>query len=172
MLLSRSEDEKNDILSVDLRSDGTKANALKIPLYGKNCPLVEPNEPKKQHVVMDGAEIMRFALTKVPESITRAAKSAGVSLDEIDYFVLHQANARIISAIGSKLNIPASKLVISLDRYGNTSTASIPIALVDMIEQNRLPSGSTLALCGFGAGLTWGTAIVKWRAEDHRKYNG
>jgi 3-oxoacyl-[acyl-carrier-protein] synthase-3 len=169
VVLSRSEDERSDILSIDLRSDGIKAGSLKIPLYGKNCPLVEPNSPKEQHVIMDGSEIMRFALTKVPESITHAVGQAGFSLDEIDYFLLHQANSRIISAIGSKLNIPAQKLVMTLDKYGNTSTASIPLTIVDMLEQNCLLDGSTLALCGFGAGLTWGTAIVKWHAKDSRK---
>jgi len=172
VVLSRSEDGRSDILSIDLRSDGTKAGSLKIPLYGKNCPFVEPNSPKEQYVSMDGSEILKFTLVKVPDSIKYAVGLAGFSLDEIDYFILHQANSRIISAIGTRLNIPPHKLVMTLDKYGNTSAASIPIALVEMLEQSKLQQGSTLALCGFGAGLTWGTAIVKWRAKDCRKAHG
>lgn len=165
MIVKESVDGVNDILSIDMHSDGTKAGELRIPLYGKNCPLVEPNEEKRQCVSMNGREIYKFAVSVVPESIQNALVIAGLSVKELDYLIPHQANMRIVSAITERLELDPKQVIVNLDRYGNTSTASIPIALTEALENKQIPDSSIVALCGFGAGLTWGTAIVRWRTK-------
>ncbi|HSA05889.1 MAG TPA: beta-ketoacyl-ACP synthase III [Candidatus Gastranaerophilales bacterium] len=163
MVLTRSEDEHDDILFIDIKADGAKSEELKIPLSGKNCPLVEPNTFKLPHVEMNGKEIYKFAINTVPESIKKAVDSAGINLNDVDCFVLHQANIRIIESISSKLGINREKFFVNLHKYGNTSSASIVIALSEAIKEGYIKSPSTLVLSGFGAGLTWGTAVIKWR---------
>jgi len=168
-IVKKSDDGINDFLSVDIHSDGTKGAELKIPLYGKNCPLVEPNDEKKQFVHMNGKEIYKFAVNYVPESILNSLSLAGLTIDNLDFLVPHQANMRIIKAITDRLKLNTEQVISNLEKYGNTSTASIPIALLEALENNTIPDSSLLALCGFGAGLTWGTAVIRWRAKDKRK---
>jgi 3-oxoacyl-[acyl-carrier-protein] synthase III len=169
LLVKRSDDDQNDILSVDIRADGTKASELKIPLSGINCPLVEQNTPELQCVSMNGREVYKFAVNSVPESIINVLNRADLTVNDVDKYVLHQANIRIIQAIADKLNENHEKFYVNLQNYGNTSAASIAIALTDAIEENKIDYPSTLVLSGFGAGLTWGTAVVRWRAKDRRK---
>ncbi|HBH19019.1 MAG TPA: 3-oxoacyl-ACP synthase, partial [Cyanobacteria bacterium UBA9579] len=163
LIVKRSEDEINDILAIDMHADGSKAGELKIPLNGKNCPLVEPKTEQKQYVDMNGREIYKFAVKVVPESILNAINAAGLSIDDIDYLIPHQANMRIVQAITERLNLKEEQVIVNLDKYGNTSTASIPLALTEALE-DKIALPSKLVMCGFGAGLTWGTAIVNWRA--------
>ena len=172
LLLKRSDNEENDILSVDIGADGTKASELKIPLTGINCPLVEQNTPELQCVNMNGREIYKFAVNCVPKSIMNVLNKANLTVNDIDKYILHQANIRIIQAIADKLDENQEKFYVNLHKYGNTSSASIAIALTDAIEENKIDCPSTLVLSGFGAGLTWGTAVVKWRAKDKRKHIG
>lgn len=171
-VLRKSEDNINDILSVKIGADGRKANELKIPLNGKNCPLVEQREERKQIVSMNGREIYKFAVTVVPECIKSSLDLAGLTINDLDYFIPHQANIRIVSAIAERLNLKEEQAIVNLDKYGNTSTASVAIALSEAIEQGKIKFPSVMAVCGFGAGLTWGTAIIRWRAEDKRKKQG
>jgi len=168
LLLKRSEDGQNDILAVDLKADGVKGSELKAPVNGKNCPLVEPNSSEQKYVTMNGREIYKFAVSSVPESIKSVLEMADLTKDDIDNYVLHQANIRIIHAIADKLGENQDKFYVNLQKYGNTSSASIPIALTEAVDENKIKSPSTLVFSGFGAGLTWGTAIVRWRAEDKR----
>lgn len=169
VLLKRSDDEQNDVLLVDIQADGTKASELKIPLTGSNCPLVEKNDCEPQHVNMNGREIYKFAVSTVPESVLGALNKLGLSVNDVDKYVLHQANARIIQAVADKLNENIDKFFINMQNYGNTSSASIAIALADAVEDNKIKCPSILVLSGFGAGLTWGTAVIRWRAKDTRK---
>ena len=168
LVIQKSEDEVNDILAIDLNTDGSKASELKIPINGKNCPLVEPASEKTPYVYMNGREIYKFAVKVVPDSIIKSLSLAGLSIDELDYLIPHQANMRIVSAITERLNLKEEQVFVNLDKYGNTSTASIPIALQEAIENNKVNMPSVMALCGFGAGLTWGSAIIRWRAKDKR----
>lgn len=163
MVLSRSRDNTDDILCINMEADGTKGEELKIPLSGKNCPLMLPNSFREQHVRMNGREIYKFAVNTVPESIRNALEKAEIPIDEVDLFVLHQANIRIIESIADKLGVDKSKFYVNLQKYGNTSAASIAIALTEAVEDRTVNSPSLLVLSGFGAGLTWGTAVVKWR---------
>ena len=169
LVVQRSQDGQNDVLSVDIRADGTKASELKIPLTGINCPLVEQNTPELQCVNMNGREIYKFAVNYVPESIKYVLNNINLTVNDVDKYILHQANVRIIQAISDKLNEDIEKFYVNLHKYGNTSSASIAIALTDAIEENKIKYPSTLVLSGFGAGLTWGTAVVRWRAKDKRK---
>jgi len=169
LVVQKSQDGQNDVLSVDIRADGTKASELKIPLTGINCPLVEQNTPELQCVNMNGREIYKFAVNYVPESIMYVLKNINLTVNDVDTYILHQANVRIIQAIADKLHENQEKFYVNLHKYGNTSSASIAIALTDAIEENKIDYPATLVLSGFGAGLTWGTAVVRWRAKDKRK---
>lgn len=168
LTIQRSEDGQNDILYVDIRSDGTRARELKIPLSGNNCPLAEKNSPEPQHVYMNGREIYKFAINTVPNSVTDALTKTGLTVNDIDKYILHQANIRIIKAIATKLNENLDKFYVNLDKYGNTSSASIAIALTDALKENKINIPSTVIMSGFGAGLTWGTAVIRWKAKDKR----
>jgi 3-oxoacyl-[acyl-carrier-protein] synthase-3 len=169
LLLQCSPDGVNEILSVDIRSNGNKANELYIPLQGQACPFVIHNGRREQVVNMNGKEIYKFAVSSMPYSIKSALALAGLEVRDIDYLIPHQANIKIINSIAEKVGLTPGQVVTNLDRYGNTSTASIPVALVEELEKGTIKIPSTMAMCGFGAGLTWGTAIVKWRAVDRRK---
>lgn len=172
LVLRKSDDGINDLLSVKIQADGRKANELKIPLNGQNCPLVEPREMRRPYVEMNGKEIYKFAVTAVPSSIRAALELANLTVDDLDYFIPHQANIRIVSAISERLNIKEEQAIVNLDKYGNTSTASVAIALSEAVENGKIKTPSVMALCGFGAGLTWGTAIIRWRAKDQRIKQG
>jgi len=165
MVVTKSDTEENDILYLEMKADGTRGCELKIPLSGKNCPLVEPNTLKDSYVKMNGKEIYKFAINTVPESIKQAVTESGLTIDEIDYFILHQANIRIIESIANKLGINKEKFFVNLQKYGNTSAASIAIAMAEAIEEGFIKTPSTLVLSGFGAGLTWGTAVIRLRLK-------
>lgn len=168
LLLKRSNDEHNDILFIEIEADGTKASELKIPLTGNNCPLVEQNTQEPQYVSMNGREVYKFAVNSVPASILKVLNKAELTVNDVDKYILHQANIRIIHAIADKLREDHEKFYVNLHKYGNTSSASIAIALTDAVKENKIDYQSTLVMSGFGAGLTWGTAVVKWRAKDMR----
>ncbi len=111
---------------------------------------------------MDGKEVFRKAVRILEESTLRSLTNAGLTIDDIDLFVPHQANIRIISAAASRLGIPMERIAINLDRVGNTSSASIPLALNDARSENRLHDGDKVLVAGFGAGMTWASAVLKW----------
>lgn len=159
---------KNDVMAIKLNSDGSKSKELKIPLSGKNCPLVEPNDQVPSYVYMNGKEIYKFAVTDVPKQIRNALEMANITIDDVDFFIPHQANIRIINAIADKLSFPKEKILSNLQEYGNTSTASIPLAINEAIKAGKVGTNKTLLLSGFGAGLTWGTAVIRWNAVDKR----
>ncbi|MEI8378042.1 MAG: beta-ketoacyl-ACP synthase III [bacterium] len=170
MLLSVAEDGQNDILAVQLDADGTKAQELTLPISRVSCPLVETEtEGKNPYIWMNGKEIYKFAVTTVPKSVKNALEKADLSIEELDYLIPHHANLRIISAVQDRLGLKDEQIIVSLENYANTSTASTPIALSEALEAGKIRDNSTIALCGFGAGLTWGSAVVRWRAKDKRQ---
>lgn len=169
MIVEASEDDRDDIIEIDLKSDGHKGCQIKLPLTGKNCPVVEPNTPEEQHVYMNGREVYKFAVTDVPAQINYVLNKAGLTPEDVDHYILHQANIRIIDTIIEKLNLSKDKFYVNLQKYGNTSAASIGIAMQEALEEGVIKKDSILLFSGFGAGLTWGSAIVKWRGEDKRK---
>jgi 3-oxoacyl-[acyl-carrier-protein] synthase-3 len=114
------------------------------------------------NLVMNGKEIFRKAVTMVIESAQKAVDEAGLTIDDIDLLVPHQANLRIISAACQRLGIPEEKAVVVIDRYGNTSSASVPLALVDALDTGRLQKGDNVLMTGFGGGMTWASAVLRW----------
>lgn len=115
-----------------------------------------------QCLKMDGNQVFRFAVKKIPECINDILKESGNSIEDVDYVVCHQANKRIIEYVAKKMKQPLEKFYMNVEEYGNTSAASIPIALSEMSEKGLLKSGMKIICVGFGAGLTWGSAIIEW----------
>ncbi len=163
MVVTASDDGINDIMALDIKADGSIGEYLTLQLTGQNCPLVEPCEKKPVHIKMDGREVYKFAVKIVPEYIDKCLKSLNLKPEDIDYLIPHQANQRIIEAIQQRLNCPNEKVISNIERYGNTSAASVPIALAQGVEEGKIKLPSTAILCGFGAGMTWGVAIVRLR---------
>jgi 3-oxoacyl-[acyl-carrier-protein] synthase-3 len=159
----QASEEPGGVLSAVMRSDGSGGNLLSVPAGGSKIPTSHETVDKKQHLIqMNGREVFRFA-TKVMASATReSAEQAGWDVDDIDFVIPHQANQRIIEAAARGLRLPMEKFVVNLERYGNTSTASIPLAMVEALDNGMIPDGSNLVLVGFGAGLTWGALSMRW----------
>ncbi|MGD2058371.1 MAG: beta-ketoacyl-ACP synthase III [Anaerolineales bacterium] len=151
------------ILSSVMRSDGSGGGLLSVPAGGSKLPASHEAIDSKQHFIqMNGREVFRFA-TRVMASATReTAELAGWDVEDIDYVIPHQANQRIIEAAARGLRLPMEKFIVNLERYGNTSTASIPLAMVEALNDGLIPDGSNLVLVGFGAGLTWGALSMHW----------
>jgi 3-oxoacyl-[acyl-carrier-protein] synthase-3 len=158
----------DNMLANDLHLDGSKGMELTLFTQAENCPLVEPKTPVNNYVYMNGREVFKFAVGVVPKSIQQVLDRSGLKIEDIDHVVLHQANIRIMQAMSEKLNIPEERLIVNLDRYGNTSAASIPIALNEAVLNGRVKPGDLLVMCGFGAGLAWGTTVMRWTAVDQR----
>ena len=152
------------LLSLVTGSDGGRGPALAIPAGGSLAPASHATVDARSHfIAMDGREVYRFAITTVPLACTRAVEQAGLTMADIDLVVLHQANVRIMSTIIEALGLPWERAFVNVDRYGNTSAASIPIALAEAVEAGRLQPGHRVLVAGFGGGLTWGAAVLDWR---------
>jgi 3-oxoacyl-[acyl-carrier-protein] synthase-3 len=116
---------------------------------------------------MNGREVFKFATRVMVSSAEAVLEECGMSVDDIDVYVPHQANVRIIDHAAKKLGIPKEKVVVNVDRYGNTSSGSIPLALADASDDGRLKPGKLVLMTGMGAGLTWGSALIEWTHETN-----
>ncbi|HUX87295.1 MAG TPA: beta-ketoacyl-ACP synthase III [Chloroflexota bacterium] len=162
VILQRSE-TPTGLRAAVLGSDGSGINSLYIPAGGSRLPLTpELVQSRKNCITMKGSEVYRFAVQTVTHATKQALSAAGLDVDDIDLFIPHQANIRIIQSAAKSLKIPAEKVYSNVERYGNTSSASIPIALCEAIESGRVEAGANLVIVGFGAGLSWGAAVVQW----------
>ena len=154
----------NGILGFNLNTDGNYYHQLSIS-YKENR-LVDFKSPIMQgsfnYITMNGKEVYKFAVSQVPLSILECLRKLDISVEEIDWLLLHQANERILKAIAEKLSIDLVKVISNVSRYGNTSAASIPLALDEAVQQNQIKKNDLIVMSGFGAGLTWGTVIIKW----------
>ena len=164
-------DESNDgrslqqrgLLAYQIGSEGCGGQMLCIPAGGTRQALTpEAYRAGHQYLHMDGRNVFKWAVRLFDESAKQVLAAAGVTADELDLVILHQANQRIIDSAVADLGVPAEKVFVNLDRYGNTSAASIPLALDEAVRQGRVRRGDLVLLCGFGAGLAWGTALVRW----------
>lgn len=171
VLEAEEDPDANGILSTYLRADGTGSHLLSIPNTGTAYPHTGTNPPPAvdRFLQMNGKAIYNFAVQAIPEAVRTASESAGISVDEIDFLVPHQANIRIIKSAAERLGMAPEQLVTNVAEMGNTSAASIPLALWQALHREQIKVPSTLCLVGFGAGLTWASAIVKWTVRDKRK---
>jgi 3-oxoacyl-[acyl-carrier-protein] synthase III len=153
------------LLGFELASDGSQNHSLNLGYQGQSRTLLEGISVASgtyQPITMNGREVYRFAAAKVPEIISKAMFRANLTADEIDWLLLHQANQRIMDAVAERLKIPSEKVISNLAHHGNTSAASIPLALDEAVRAGRVKPGDIIASSGFGAGLTWGAAIFQW----------
>lgn len=163
MVVTEAEDGVDDILALDIRADGSIGQYIYMDSPGKTCPLVAPNTQKDCHIKMNGKEVYKFVVKVLPQYIDKCLEEAGMTPEDVDYLIPHQANQRIIEAMQQRLQYPDEKVISNIKYYGNTSAASVPIALAEGVEKGKIKLGTTAILCGFGAGMTWGAAIVRLR---------
>ncbi|MGQ9872087.1 beta-ketoacyl-ACP synthase III [Leptodesmis sp.] len=157
--------ERDRLLGFELRSDGTQNHYLNLAYQPQATSLLdglEIGQGSFHPITMNGQEVYRFAVRRVPEVIEKALFRANLGVEAVDWLLLHQANQRILDAVAQRLNIAPEKVISNLARYGNTSAASIPLALDEVVRQGTVNPGDTIATAGFGAGLTWGAAIFQW----------
>jgi 3-oxoacyl-[acyl-carrier-protein] synthase-3 len=156
-------DNGRGILSVFLKSDGKLAPLLYRPGGGAVDPISEKVVCERSHYMkMAGREVFKAAVLAMAEACDVALQRAGVSADEVDLLIPHQANVRIIEATAKHAGMPMDKVMVNVDRYGNTSSASIPLALDQAITEGRVKAGSVILLVAFGAGFTWGSSVIRW----------
>lgn len=163
MVVTEAQDGIDDILSLDIRAEGEIGQYIYMNMPGKNCPLVESCPDVDSHIHMAGRDVYKFVVTTLPRYVDKCIKDAGMKPQDIDYLIPHQANQRIIEALQQRLGYSDEKVISNIKYYGNTSAASIPIALTEGVENGKIKLGSTAILCGFGAGMTWGAAVVRLR---------
>jgi 3-oxoacyl-[acyl-carrier-protein] synthase-3 len=155
--------EGHGILSYSLGNDGANSDFLKIAAGGSRMPASAQTVADRQHyLTMNGPEVFKFAVRAMVESSEVAVSRAGLSMSDIDLVIPHQANSRIIDAAAKRLDIPLERFVCNVDHYGNTSSASIPLALDEAVRAGRVKSGDHIMLSSFGAGLAWGTMVMRW----------
>jgi 3-oxoacyl-[acyl-carrier-protein] synthase III len=163
MVLAPSPDDGPGLLAWDLGCDGSTTGLLELRAGGSRLPATaETISQGLQYVKMQGQEVFRRAVRVVVESSRATLEKAGVTADDVNWFVPHQANVRIIEAAASRLGIPMDRTVVNIERYGNTAAASIHIAVAEAADDGRLKDGDLMLVTGFGAGMTWGSALFRW----------
>ena len=151
------------ILSTKLRTDGSYAKALYVPAGGSLKPTTPHTVRNNEHTIaMNGKEVFKIAVRSMEEISRQALAEAGVGIEQVSLVIPHQANKRIIVALAERLGVPMDKVMVNLDKYGNTSAASIPVALDEARRQGRIRAGDVVLLNAFGAGFAWGAAVVKF----------
>lgn len=157
------EDNPERILSWHLSSDGNCSDLLYVPGIGDNQNFESDGDgADRSKMVMNGREIFKIAVRTLAEFAQLALSSHGITIDDVDWFVPHQANRRILEAVAKRLNVPSDKILINVDRYGNTSSATIPTVLDEAVRDGRVKKGQLLLLDAFGAGFTYGSMLVRW----------
>lgn len=155
--------EGKGFLSFVLGADGTGSDYLKVPAGGSLLPASAATVAGNLHTIsMNGSEVFKFAVRAMPEAALQSLEKAGVSIGEVDLFIPHQANLRIIEAVRKRLGLEAEKVFVNLAKYGNTSAASLPVALAEAAAEGRLKDGSIVVLAAFGAGFTWAACTLRW----------
>src|SRR5262245_3283552 len=151
------------ILSISMGSDGALGDVLEVPAGGSGLPASAETVAARGHFIkMRGRELFKIAVRAMEDSVKRTLDEIGLSVDDIDLLVPHQANQRIIDAVLERLGLPAEKAIGNIEKYGNTSSASIPISLDEVAREGRLKPGDNLSLVAFGGGATWGATLMKW----------
>ncbi len=155
------------ILGVELGADGSGGDLLKMPAGGSRIPATNESVGQRLHYIqMSGNDVFKFAVKVMGEAAIKALENSGLSHEDVDCLIPHQANIRIIQSAAKRLKLPMEKVVINVDNYGNTSAASIPLAMDEAMKNGRLKNDDIVVLVGFGAGLTWASCVIKWYQED------
>lgn len=155
------------ILGVDLGADGSGGELLKLPAGGSRIPTTNESINQRLHYLqMSGNDVFKFAVKVMGEAAVKALDNSGLSHTDVDCLIPHQANIRIIQSAAKRLKLPMEKVIVNVDKYGNTSAASIPLAMDEAIKDGKLKNGDIIVLVGFGAGLTWASCVIKWYKED------
>lgn len=166
MVLTATETaEEGGILGYEMHSDGNGYCNLQLPYAGEKVeigPSHTATNGAYTPISMTGKEVYKFATRSVPEVLEEALVNAGVKVEEVDWLLLHQANIRIMEVVAQRMGIPMEKVLHNLEDYGNTSAGSIPIALAEAVASGKVKKGDTIALAGFGAGLSWGATVIRW----------
>jgi 3-oxoacyl-[acyl-carrier-protein] synthase-3 len=163
VVLAPTTDDGPGILGWDLGCDGSATGLVGLPAGGSRLPASQDTIDEGLHYLkMQGQEVFRRAVRTVVESVNVTLARSGITADDVDWFIPHQANLRIIEAASSRLGIPAERTVVNIERYGNTSAASIPLALSEAADDGRIRDGDLILMSGFGAGMAWGSAVVRW----------
>jgi len=159
----QASDTPGGVLSCVMRSDGSGGNLLSIPAGGSRLPATQETLDKNLHKIqMNGREVFRFAIREMAAATRDATQKAGLEISDIDLVIPHQANKRIIEAAARGLRLPMDRFMMNIEKYGNTSSASIPLAVCEAMDQQRINPGDNLVLVGFGGGLTWGALVMEW----------
>jgi 3-oxoacyl-[acyl-carrier-protein] synthase-3 len=162
-VILKGTEEERGILSTHLYSDGTLGDLLQVPAGGSLMPATrETVEGRLHYISMKGNQLFKIAVKALADAIQTAVTHHGMSPDDIDLFIFHQANARIIQSVGDRMSIPESKIPLTIDKYGNTSSASIPITLDELHRDKKIHRGDLLCLAAFGGGLTWASSVIRW----------
>lgn len=157
--------DRDRLLGFELCSDGSMNACLKLPYQAEATPLtgdLTVQQGTFTPIAMNGREVYKFAVSRVPEVIEKALYRANLTTQEVDWLLLHQANQRILDAVADRLRIAPDRVLSNMAEHGNTSAASIPLALDEAVRAGRVQPGHTIAAAGFGAGVTWGSAIFEW----------
>ncbi len=163
VVIGASENGNKGILSTRLRTDGSYVKTLYVPAGGSRNPTDPETVQNNEHTItMNGKEVFKVAVRSMEEISRQALKEAGVTMDEVSLVIPHQANRRIIEALAERLGVPIEKVMINLDKYGNTSAASVPVALDEARRTGRIQAGDVVLLNSFGAGFAWGAAVVRF----------
>ncbi|MFQ5525571.1 MAG: beta-ketoacyl-ACP synthase III [Thermoanaerobaculia bacterium] len=150
------------LLGVAMHSDGSLGHLIDRPVGGSRRPLTKDQDGDKGYIRMRGNETFRVAVRSLAEVSNEVLDQCGVAPGQVDWFIPHQANQRIIDAVGQRLEIPEGRTYVNVDRYGNTSAASIPIALDELNRDGKIEDGHLVLLSAFGSGLTWGASLIRW----------
>jgi 3-oxoacyl-[acyl-carrier-protein] synthase-3 len=162
MVLARSEGNCG-IINTEIGADGTGAGLLHMPAGGSAIPAsIESIEKRLHYLKMNGKEIFKFAVKIVVDTSEKLLRKAGLDMEQVDFFVPHQANLRIIQTVMKRMKIPREKAILNLEHCGNMSAASIPVAIAQADEKKLLKSGAIVLTVGFGTGLTFGGALIRW----------
>lgn len=168
-ILQASPASDEGLLAYEMGSDGSGGAFLQLPAGGSKMPAsAQTVENRLHYIQMDGNQVFKFAVKAMARSARKSIEKAGLSLEDIDLYIPHQANIRIIESSAKRLKIPMDKVFVNLESYGNTSSASIPIALREALDQNYIQSGSISVFVGFGAGLSWGSCVIRWPRDKDR----
>ncbi len=163
LVLGPTPDPERGLLSIHLHSDGNAAGFLSIPGGGSKYPPSSEVIAKNLHkIAMSGREVYKYAVSVLPDAVMEALKANGKTIEDVDHVVSHQANIRIVESVLGKVGIPMHKCLINLDRYGNTSSASLPISIDEAARTGLLKEGDLVLMMAIGAGIAWGSGLIRW----------